>query len=367
MQAPACGNCLRRNEACEYPIFGQEWSPSVEIDDTADVDAAHTTLLGSSHQDQPQTLHPLQATSNSQPMDKNTLPGDTNAILSRLFSYSWFTPQEKAVWLPALSKLANKYSYIHHCALALTSLREEPWAHRIHRTPAAAYQHQVEASSLFRQSGPTVDENNWLAVLAFGTCNLIFQFHTQNSCEEAHFDLVETLRVVRSTTDIQTAANPFFHRSELWRLILSRTGMPDAQPDLRITQSLQDLAHVVSDTADECNSDDDEATADINRQAFWELKIWAYQCGGEPRRWDQYCQWPSQVTIEYLDLLDDGNDVALLIFIYWSGTWNDKGSSFGRVTNAHASNHASKPQALHCVLGNASSVLCDRSSARRLE
>jgi hypothetical protein len=183
-----------------------------------------------------------------------------------------------------------------------------------------AYQHQVEASFLFRQSASTVDEDNWLAVLAFGTCNLIFQFHTQNSCDEAHFDLVETFRVVRSTIDIQKAAKPFFHRSELWKLIMSRTGMPDAQPDLRIVQALQDLAHVVSDAADDCNDDDDEASADINRQAFWELREWTFKCEGEPRRWDHYCQWPSRVTTEYLDLLHDGDDVALLIFIYWSGT-----------------------------------------------
>jgi hypothetical protein len=88
------------------------------------------------------------------------------------------------------------------------------------------------------------------------------------------------------------------------------------------TESVQDLAQAVSEFAvTECNGDDDdEPSADINRQAIWKLREWAYRCEGESRRWDHYCQWPSRVTTGYLDLLDVGDDVALLIFIYWAGT-----------------------------------------------
>jgi len=320
MQAPTCANCLRRNEKCEYPTF-LEWRPlSQPPDQIADEHAGFPTLPGSSIPKRPQTSHPPQAASDLQTLDKSTLPGDTNMLLSLLFSLSWFSPREKAIWLPALSKLAIKYPYLHHSTLALIHLREDPYTHRGERIPAIAYQHQVEASSLFRQYPPTVDEDNWLAVLAFGTCNLIFQFHTQNSCDDSQFNLVETLRAVRSNTDIQRAAHPFFQRSELWKLIMSRTNMPDAQPDMSLTQALQDLAHVISESAvNECNNDDDDASAELNRQAFWELREWAIRCQGEPRRWDHYCQWPSRVTTEYLELLDDGNDVALLIFIHWSG------------------------------------------------
>jgi hypothetical protein len=190
------------------------------------------------------------------------------------------------------------------------------------RTPFEAYQHQVTASSLFRQSPPTVDEDNWLAVLAFGTFNLIFQFYSQHCCPDSQFDLVETLRVVRSTTDIQDAAEPFFHRSQLWKLIMSRTTIQDTQPDNHLRDALQDLALVISDSCESEYSDDDgEATAEINRQAFCELREWTYSCQGLPRRWEMYCQWPNKVAPEYLDLLADGDDIALLIFIYWAGMY----------------------------------------------
>jgi hypothetical protein len=320
MQAPTCANCLRRNEVCEYPTFS-EWMPLVQQQDqTPGEQAGRPAFSGSSQPSLPQPSHPPQAAVDPQTINKTTLPGDTNALLSFLFSNSWFSAHERAVWLPALSKLTLKYPYLHHCTLALTSLNEDPFCHSTGRTPAVAYHHQVVASSLFRQSAPNVDEDNWLAVLAFGTCNLIFQFHAQNSCDDSQFDLVETLRAVRSTTDIQQAAQPFFLRSELWKMILARTDLEDKQPDTALTHALQDLAHVISESAvNDCNDDDDEASAEINRQAFWELREWVFQCQGAPRRWDQYCEWPSRVTAEYLDLLNDGHDVALLLFIYWSG------------------------------------------------
>ncbi|KAF2685468.1 hypothetical protein K458DRAFT_403644 [Lentithecium fluviatile CBS 122367] len=305
MQTPACANCVRRNELCEYATFidrGSALEPQLHFGMTATTESWFLP----------------QGTSAPSSGESTTLPGDTNLLLSVLFSHSWFSPQEKAIWLPALSKLAVKHTYLQHCILALTNLREEQSAGQLTRTPVAAYQHQVTASALFRSSNPSVDEDNWLAVLAFSTCNLIFQLYSQHFCQDADFDLIGTLRIIRSTTDIQSAARPFLRRSELWNLIVIRANIHHLYLDAGLRNAIKSLERIVSAAIESANDDDGEETAEISRQAFCELREWASQSEGEPRRWDQYCSWPSKVTPEFLDLLADDDDVALLIFVHWA-------------------------------------------------
>lgn len=41
-------------------------------------------------------------------------------------------------------------------------------------------------------------------------------------------------------------------------------------------------------------------------------------CQGYPGRWDEYQEWPSMISPEFLDLLGAGSDIALLVFAHWA-------------------------------------------------
>jgi hypothetical protein len=40
-------------------------------------------------------------------------------------------------------------------------------------------------------------------------------------------------------------------------------------------------------------------------------------CDARPRRWDHYCHWPGTVRPEFLSLLADDDEIALLLVIHW--------------------------------------------------
>jgi hypothetical protein len=82
---------------------------------------------------------------------------------------------------------------------------------------------------------------------------------------------------------------------------------------------MHSLSFVVLNVFQDDNGCDDGAgPAEINRQAFLELEKWTLECQGLPRRWDQYQQWPSSVSPEFLDLVAMGDDTALLVLIHWT-------------------------------------------------
>ncbi|KAJ4293355.1 hypothetical protein N0V90_008637 [Kalmusia sp. IMI 367209] len=93
------------------------------------------------------------------------------------------------------------------------------------------------ASTIFREATPNVDENNWLAVLAFAVITLIFQFGTQGACDEEHFDLLETLQALRSSMRIEEAARTYFRKTHFWNLILQRTRLHNPGPDLDLSNT----------------------------------------------------------------------------------------------------------------------------------
>ena len=180
----------------------------------------------------------------------------------------------------------------------------------------AAYEHQVLASSVFRQAPPTIDEQNFIAILVFGVCTLVFQFLTQSLCDESNFNVLETLRVARSSFFIDQACTSFFYTNPLYAHILRRTALPNASQDPGLAKAIDAIELAISATSS--HDDGREYIADINRRALSKLREWIISSQGQPRRWDQYCSWPAAVPPEYLELLACGDNLALLIFIYWA-------------------------------------------------
>jgi hypothetical protein len=53
------------------------------------------------------------------------------------------------------------------------------------------------------------------------------------------------------------------------------------------------------------------------KEAHKSLCAWIVSCAEQPRRWNQYCAWPSCLTPEFFNAIADRNEIALLLLIYW--------------------------------------------------
>jgi hypothetical protein len=236
MQQPACANCSRRGETCEYP-------PPVDEGWSTPPPAAYSTLgpqLGYRGADSSSAGSAAHA---SPPFLPDLVPSPTDSkaaycartrqLLDGLLgSGSWFSPPERALWTEGVAKAAPKYPYLQHCVQAVAHLRHHN-QHGLRWPSTNAYRHQLLASKIFRETTPSVDGDNWMAVLAFATIMLIFQFGSQLSCDEQHFNVVETLQALRNTFHIEVAARPYFRQTQVWKLIQARTSMPSS-PDMKL-------------------------------------------------------------------------------------------------------------------------------------
>jgi hypothetical protein len=172
--------------------------------------------------------------------------------------------------------------------------------------------------TMFQVARPKIDETNWIAVMTFAVCMIVFQFSVQESCPERDFDYVETLRVLRSSIAINQESLPYLKKSKHWPLISHRNSIPNKPLSPRMKASFYRLDSLISESLDsDIMNYDEEERAEINRQAFEELQKWTVECQGVPRTWKNYCEWPAAVNAEYLDLLAEGDDIALLILIHW--------------------------------------------------
>lgn len=247
----------------------------------------------------------------------DSIPISLSARLSTILGNSWFSAFEISLWTPVLQKSAREYQYVHHSILSLAALIDEfntPHEQKVssQKTPVTAYQHHIQASSLFRQMPPVVDEKNWVAVLAFGISMIIFHFAVQQLYHDENFNAIETFRILRTTMDLNEEAFPYLTKSHFWPHIVQRTQLPSLMIDIKLRTAFQKLAAVISQAMES-----NEPGADTNRQAFWELREWAVECEGHPRTWRHYLEWPAAVTDDYLTLLSNVDDVALLTFVHW--------------------------------------------------
>lgn len=327
MQAPACANCIRRNDLCEYQSFNepqtsQRSSEVLVLGISAPADMVISDMNGpvTSASYTPGTWVTPHAAPNSGTIESSLSSHSPTALetcLWRILRTSWFTTMEQGFWHAALKKSAFKYDYVQHGIFSLSALIDEFDPSRGYnpieqKMPVAAYHHHITASALFRKYPLVVDKENWVAVLAFGITLVIFHFAAQQLVPDEDFNLFETIRILRGSNAINAEAAPFLTQSEFWPLILQRTLTPLVEMDDSFQYALQQLARVVTEAMGSGHEN-----ADSIRQAFWELREWTFECQGNPRTWRHYLCWPAAVSEEYLTLLSEGDDTALLIFIYW--------------------------------------------------
>ena len=170
MQSPSCANCVRRNEYCEYPMIDaalpSEWTSEIPILGNQAIGAS-SSAGRSSGSNSPYTLMP-EAPAYAGPTAgtiETTLSFQSplHDRLTSLFGNSWFSPVEIHFLVPMVHNAAQKYPYVSHSLQSLSVLVDEFYGspgRKPCRTPVAAYQHHITASSLFRQTPPVIDENS---------------------------------------------------------------------------------------------------------------------------------------------------------------------------------------------------------------
>lgn len=290
-------------------MFGDGSSATVSSRVDTNID---TTLFATSYA--PPTAGPSSCTLESNLTHASPL----NFHVSKILSKSWFTPHEIKMWESVLVTMASKYQYVQHSLLSLSILIDDfhyrvEWPEtRQEAVPVFAYQHHITASALFRQSPPVVDEHNWVAVLAFGLLIVIFHFAVQQLHSSSEFNVLETFRILRTTMALNEASLPHLRSSKFWPLILSRTPLPNLSLDINLQNALQNMGQVITNAVESSSRN-----ANVHKQAFWELREWVFECEGNPRTWRHYLIWPAAVCEEYLDLVSSGDEISLLIFIYW--------------------------------------------------
>jgi hypothetical protein len=157
-----------------------------------------------------------------------------------------------------------------------------------------------------------VNADNWFATLTFNVFMLSFECGSQTACPDDHFNLVDTLRVIRSSNALEEQTRPYFRASELWTMAASRVPFVKMKVDQPLRTNLVALGEVIAETAMS-----DIRRAATNSQALAELSRWISLCEAHPARWDQYCDWPGQLTPAFLDILPD-DEVALLLVVHWA-------------------------------------------------
>ncbi|KAF2269420.1 hypothetical protein CC78DRAFT_574982 [Lojkania enalia] len=318
MQAPACANCVRRKEVCEYQTLYEtpltQWSHEFPIaaNKPSSISTPESAGNAFSYGSDPIRTHPPAGPDTGTLEVNVSLPSTFETCLTVVLNSSWFTGQEQCLWKPELIKAASKYPYVQYSLYSLSSLLYE-LSNPTLVTPVTAYQHHLAASSLFRQATPVVNEDNWIAVISFGVSMLVFQFATQMARYDDDFDSVESLRMLRSSLVLNDEVAPFLRKSKFWPLIVKRNNSLPRPSDHKLRLNMQYLAAIISQSI--ANGD---KHAETNRQAFWELREWALECENCPRNWRHYISWPGMITEEYLNLVEENDDIAILILIHWA-------------------------------------------------
>jgi hypothetical protein len=216
--------------------------------------------------------------------------------------------QEAQLWARALTTNTAEHQYLRYCLMSIKCLfleTHEPSSRQVNHP--WAYQHQITASRMFRNAPSTIDESNWVPVLIFTISMLIFQFASQQASKDA-FDYLETLRVLKMSSGVASSVGPFLVRSEMWAFITRRNQLALRPADPNIWIAVQHLENCITLTS--CRNS-------VLMDAVQALKEWIELCDGSPRNWKQYCLFPGMISEEYLMLLTDEDDAALLIMIYW--------------------------------------------------
>ncbi|KAN0117692.1 hypothetical protein V8E51_003669 [Hyaloscypha variabilis] len=279
LQAPICSQCAKKKRVCDYQLrFATHGSPIVKA--IAQIPAIRCHV--------PQ------------------LPASPIALLS-LFDY------EVEIWESRFSQVHNQH-FVQHGILAISALYIDTYRQDSHSPISkTALFHQLEASRLFRETTSAVTEENWLSVLVFAITLAVFHFSITSKAPDGC--ILETMLVLRSSGPLGLEIGAWLDQSELEPLLSAKQAehkppfcLDDIKAPLEAIEALETFIAASYNTG---------VASLAYKHAIGALKSWLSWTQGRPLLWIHFLWWPAAVSPEYIALLAENDDGALLIFVHW--------------------------------------------------
>jgi len=220
------------------------------------------------------------------------------------------------LWQNEIPKLAERNLFLQHGLLALAALHMRfLYPHNFQHYHSQACEHHLKATASFRTTVSHVDEENCDAILVFSIAVNIFQFTTL-LCHNLHripdfSDALEAFSTLRNALNMSWDMRQFLSRSPFARR-LQRIGasvtLQNAETELRNLDALDYLNNCLD------AAEDARRTCGIAIRA---LNDWYPVLGSSPQTWVNFAWWPSAIPEEFLTLLKQKHQVALMIFVHW--------------------------------------------------
>lgn len=220
---------------------------------------------------------------------------------------------EVQIWESGFRQIYDQH-FVQHGILAISTLHDD--AYRLDsRSPIskAALFHQLEASRLFRHTISAVTEDNWPSILVFVVALIVFHFSITSKAPEGC--ILETMLLLRNSAPLGLEIGTWLNRSGLKALLSAKQaeyktllGQDDVKAPLEAIRALENSTILSYNTG---------VASIAYQQAISALKRWLYWIEGRPLAWIHFIWWPAAITSEYMTLLAENEDGALLIFVHW--------------------------------------------------
>ncbi|KAL7792047.1 hypothetical protein V8C37DRAFT_381435 [Trichoderma ceciliae] len=320
LQAPSCANCTRRGELCDYRFLGRD-SPQILPSSRASyVGSRHSG--GSSSPEAPvaePVLPFMSPASNLQlGVDSRDIRLASRPAVDGL-SLCLLREDESHLIPDELLDQADASEYLEHNMAAITTLHDKSTASLIRpedgnsKSDLSAYQHQIAASSKFRQSVGAISDRNWFSVLVFAISVLIFHFDIHRRAKRRLSDdgFMEPILALRGAALLGMELGPWLMKSRLLAAIRRRIAAENLPWDDLAEQAIANLESV-----NEGSSSSPRNRA-IYQDALNKLQFWLRLTCCRPRTWLHFVWWLGAIDQDYLDLLAGRDPMALVILIHW--------------------------------------------------
>ncbi|KAH8673463.1 hypothetical protein BX600DRAFT_455328 [Xylariales sp. PMI_506] len=322
LEPPICANCRRRNEPCDYMTFVGEEASQPNGEGVVARRIGQASALPWVGVPSPMNYLQAQPPSHIRPPSYNTFwnfqetfnlnTDPVTWLLDKIWLVPCSSPAEEAQWRVQLASHAKTYKYLNPSLSSLIALHQSLQESKPDANfRASAYHYNIQASNLFRISGATVTEENWLAVMVFVFGVMVFQFGAAATIPAHEYDRLKILRLVRRTAEVAALAKPYFDKSKLRAFVEYRHSLVKKDLDQEAWLAVQQLREI------EFPPDISQHSQIACCQAVAALVLWVESNASYPTSWLEFLVWPSSISNQFIELLESKNQIALVTFVYW--------------------------------------------------
>ena len=156
-------------------------------------------------------------------------------------------------------------------------------------------------------------KDNWPSVLVFAVALIVFHFSIISKAPDEC--ILQTMLLLRNSAPLGLEIGNWLDQSGLKALLSAKQkeyktplSLDEVKEPFEAIEALEN--HILL-------SYNKGVTSLAYQQALSALKKWLSWTEGRPLAWIHFVWWPASITPEYMTLLAENEDGALLIFIHW--------------------------------------------------